>query len=1112
MPITSRTFSVSDIDPSYDGSSFNLSLYSDEDGRPRPQDYPDEASYVAAFRAWQAQQADADAAAGLSEPTFRSHAVVPTDEQLAAAQAPADASAGLSGRMSLADMASNFMPMAGTTLGSVVGGTPGAVIGNAAGAGYGALLRHGADIGPALRDIYQNYRGGDPAVRSAMLGGAGAGMAEGAVRVMPGGMSGMDAVEDVRRGNYLSAAAEAGLSALDLAGVSGGGAMGAALREAPRRTLAGLAAGIPAGAVASMGAAEAARMAGLSPDAQRALGIAGGALGGMGAGALAHGSPLNAADETGAVGDVAGARARRLDTTTEAPSDVTPNSLAALAQGEPTPPAVAPRATGTETTAPGVPFEYPANSGAWTPTSVPAVVKSLPAKVGAKLVNALKAVPAAKNTLKHLHPDEIEALFTGNNAEERLTELQYWRERMPKVDDVIGTILGGRTKQGWYENSRKAIELVFGSDADVFTGILAATSPQTSVESNLSNALNIYVNWVKAGRPRDEASIVTVMGRSVQGNKGDASVLNAWRNNTVAAIQEKMNGTLSGPKVDSFWANLRSRPRVLVEGGGMDPRQAATMDAWMSNIFGVVQRAFGSGPKKLEAGNPGMSEGYLAGTALLREAAAKLGISASEAQETAWSWGKALYEKADELSALEGRRVTAREVIEKGLLSEKDILATPDFSSLLQDESLPYARILQSMPGMDPAARLKGLQGVARTIAAPTAIQKQWLLRSADRLDALKAMRDINADLKAGTPRAGSVVAALPMEGRPGMTTGVNPAAWDASMTQKQQDSASGKVLNPLTNAGGRSVMLDAMLPGRVGETRSGTGYYAPEGRPVELNRSAVYPVRVQAGKLPKSARGEGDEGIRINPKQEGAIEMAGRLQGAMTGQKATVHSALAFGTPKQPLLEGEIDAVRMPMNKRMPRDGVAAIVPEVKAALRELGAEGADPDYDLIAHEDGLDLIRVDGKPMLSSERDTVKRVLTTVASRYMDVPKQGFKFADGKNISHDAYQTVPWSKQQGTGAVTQFAMRGYDELSRAQQSALDGRDVKLAAAKLFDYYSTDPNTRQDHLNMLRIISEGGVSALARAMKDPAQVLPALAALGLAPYLASTSTQPQQN
>ena len=41
------------------------------------------------------------------------------------------------------------------------------------------------------------------------------------------------------------------------------------------------------------------------------------------------------------------------------------------------------------------------------------------------------------------------------------------------------------------------LQNVFGQDAPRFAGVLAATSPQSSVESNLLNASNIFKNWNK---------------------------------------------------------------------------------------------------------------------------------------------------------------------------------------------------------------------------------------------------------------------------------------------------------------------------------------------------------------------------------------------------------------------------------------------------------------------------------------------------------------------------------------------------------------------------------------------------------------------------------------
>ena len=74
-----------------------------------------------------------------------------------------------------------------------------------------------------------------------------------------------------------------------------------------------------------------------------------------------------------------------------------------------------------------------------------------------------------------------------------------------------------------------------------------------------------------------------------------------------------------------------------------------------------------------------------------------------------------------------------------------------------------------------------------------------------------------------------------------------------------------------------------------------------------------------------------------------------------------------------------------------------------------------------------------------------------------------------------------------------------GYTNLTNAQRKRLDGPAMRRAAqVVLDDIIRTNPQSRQDHQNLLRIISKSGVSGLVTALGDPSQVLPVLAGLGI--------------
>lgn len=242
-------------------------------------------------------------------------------------------------------------------------------------------------------------------------------------------------------------------------------------------------------------------------------------------------------------------------------------------------------------------------------------------------------------------------------------------ESMPNPAEMASVAYAGRAKRGWYKNSARALVEVFGAvDAPRFAGLLAAMSPQTSVENNAINALNTWANWIAEGRPTEREAIIQVMGRSVQGNKGVDSVLDAWINNSVRALTatDPTEIMLSGPKVNSFMLNLR------------DEVNEVTNDAWMAYYSGVDQILFSGSATK---SGPGKRPGYLAMSATVRNAAKIVSKrtgekwTPAEVQETVWSWTKALYELRNSRT----NKATVAEILAAGDLTHDMINDTPDF-------------------------------------------------------------------------------------------------------------------------------------------------------------------------------------------------------------------------------------------------------------------------------------------------------------------------------------------------------------------------------------------------------------------------------------------------
>lgn len=415
---------------------------------------------------------------------------------------------------------------------------------------------------------------------------------------------------------------------------------------------------------------------------------------------------------------------------------------------------------------------------------------------------------------------------------ERLVQLF---DKMPSVQEMAAVAWGGRAARGWYARSAMALRHVFGPDAPRFAALLAALSPQNSVQMNLENATRVWSGWVMAGRPTSRDEIVRIMGKNIVGNRGAASVLPAWINNSVRALtaEDPSNIVLSGPKVNSFMENLRGNVEEV------------TNDAWMAAYLSVDQKLFGG---KLSATDPGKSSGYLAASARVRAAAAKLSKltgetwTPNEVQETIWSWAKTLYEMQE---ASEGG-YGAREIIDNGELRDELIAATPDFSSLILEDKYAqglrkagYSEQLDRLAGgrdSRSGAEVTGAGGKAAPFAAST--QERLVRQAADRLERL---RDERARSEAAT-RAAALVAQSRLrdhvdnqtifEVAPDPRNTELKAQWDALPAPKKWDISRAVAADVVRGA--------SAVTGIHGRLRSQFGGYGPDSNP---SMAVVFPA-----------------------------------------------------------------------------------------------------------------------------------------------------------------------------------------------------------------------------------------------------------------------------
>lgn len=324
---------------------------------------------------------------------------------------------------------------------------------------------------------------------------------------------------------------------------------------------------------------------------------------------------------------------------------------------------------------------------------------------GEVLLGTFGSAAKQYSALRRLSPyltDEEKALFENPQWRKQAENTIGIYQSLPSVREMANVARAGGAKKGWYEDSYNAIQDIFKSaeypdDPERFTALLAALSPQTSVESNLRNALGTWKNWLAAGRPTDQNQILKIMGESVEGDKGVESVLGAWRNNSFRALtapdaREMMGPVgLSGPKVQSFFRNLA---------GDFDE---VTNDAWMAKLSSINQSVFGGVNRASfvdDIGNIGVKgPGYLAQNAKQRQAAESLGWTPAQVQETSWSFGKTLSDLAGQpnfvIRSMEGAGIqvpemyrglpvqTAESALRGGYLTDEAIGGTPAFNDLL---------------------------------------------------------------------------------------------------------------------------------------------------------------------------------------------------------------------------------------------------------------------------------------------------------------------------------------------------------------------------------------------------------------------------------------------
>lgn len=666
-------------------------------------------------------------------------------------------------------------------------------------------------------------------------------------------------------------------------------------------------------------------------------------------------------------------------------------------------------------------------------------------------LNDLKAKnPEFANAAAHLMPDELKTLISNPNQIEAMNRIL---DVIPNAAHMSSIAKAGAPKQGWYRGSTQALIDVFGQeDAPRFAALLAATSPQTSVEMNLLNSLNIWKNWTAAGRPTDPTSIKAIMGQSVSGLKGEDSILGAWLNNTSRALsaEDPLKVTLSGPKVNSFFRNLA------------DDVYRVTNDAWMSNATNIDQDILRISPtaKQLSEGNPGYSPGYLALNARQREAGDIAKMFPNEVQETAWSVAMPLMESQSRLG------LPAREILQRGLLTPEMIRGTPDFSSLLATE--PRYRQILEQSGYGPQVSAMKPYEFPRTLPTMTTADQNNLMKTAETLENLRDLRsrEKRALVSGFRPNPETAFAYATGEGVTGLGTGHLENTINEPLGARSH--FTGRISQAFQDPQGMDILHKGLGLKPIA-TRSTTGAFQPTPTsPIEINPG--FAAGVEA---PLVMRGKKQI---IDPAVEQALRTAATLRGGMTAQLGSPYNAQ--------ILDEKGSNLAVQLAKKVNEESMKNVVGKYgldRMAVADTG-EGAN--------------ILNWGDRFKENEMSDISDILGGKnVARTREVSNPDMNYVD---------LTKEWQAGVGSRQVTQRMLDELKKVGSERFASLDNNEIRNAAGDILKVYqgreAKGQTVRPDLMNMLAIVRDTGLKGLRKAMKDPDQLLPAIVSAGLAP------------
>jgi hypothetical protein len=253
---------------------------------------------------------------------------------------------------------------------------------------------------------------------------------------------------------------------------------------------------------------------------------------------------------------------------------------------------------------------------------------------------------------------------------------------IPTTKKLLTMYRAGKEGENWYRDTKAELRKHFGPDADMFIDFLAATSPNTTVASNLSLALKAYKQW-KTGQP-----------------------FSGYLPATIGSLNKAVAGEDFGElKVSSFRQNLHGDPIPV------------TVDRWIARAYG-----FTKDQGKINEGQ------YRFIDHAFSQIARERGIEPRQLPAAVWRTIK----EAEQTN--EGNTSEAFEGLVKSKISQD-----PELARLLNEAKTPSANALESaakkpsalesstekrVRPKTPSARAEGVPAIRTT---PSSSDRDWL-------------------------------------------------------------------------------------------------------------------------------------------------------------------------------------------------------------------------------------------------------------------------------------------------------------------------------------------------------------------------------------------------